>query len=234
MSMETTVRLLQEEPTLFQHMIDFVQDPSAWLSIISAAIAIVALFQTQSQIKLSNKQHLFDRRLTDYLIAKDIVDSYIKGFIWSQRDKKKFDAKEILFYLLTPEFFASVKNITDVVSSFKDRDIQNLFYTRLQELEKIGEEIVIVFDKENTEQLNAFFKAYCDAARSIQSYLEFQYLQENNISFSVPDDPLSKNPRAYVDKNRKDAIMWFDKLKTAYDTLEKSKVMDNLPQYLKL
>src|SRR5699024_4671763 len=140
-----------------QRVIDFIQDPSAWLSIISAVIAIVALFQTQSQIKLSNKQHLFDRRLTDYLIAKDIVDSYIKGFIWSQRDKKKFDAKEILFYLLTPEFFASVKNITDVVSSFKDRDIQNLFYTRLQELEKIGEEIVIVFDKENTEQLNAFF-----------------------------------------------------------------------------
>ena len=231
MSMEITVRLLQEEPTLFQHMIDFVQDPSAWLSIISAAIAIVALFQTQSQIKLSNKQQLFDRRLTDYLIAKDVINSQIKDYI---KNGESFDATKILFDMMTPEFFASVKNITDVLSSYSDKEIKNQFYTRLQELEKIGEEMVIIFGQKNTEPLKAFFKVYCDAARSIQSYLEFQYLQEHNISFSVPDDPLSKNPRAYVDKNREDAVMWFDKLKTAYDVLEKSKVMDNLPKYLKL
>ena len=231
MSMEITVRLLQEEPTLLQRVIDFIQDPSAWLSIISAVIAIVALFQTQSQIKLSNKQHLFDRRLTDYLIAKDVINSQIKDYI---KNGESFDATKILFDMMTPEFFASVKNITDVLSSYSDKEIKNQFYTRLQELEKIGEEMVIIFGQKNTEPLKAFFKVYCDAARSIQSYLEFQYLQEHNISFSVPDDPLSKNPRAYVDKNRKDAVMWFDKLKTAYDVLEKSKVMDNLPKYLKL
>lgn len=229
--MEITVRLLQEEPALFQRIIDFVQDPSAWLSIISAAIAIVALFQTQSQIKLSNKQHLFDRRLTDYLIAKDVINSQIKDYI---KNGESFDATKILFDMMTPEFFASVKNITDVLSSYSDKEIKNQFYTRLQELEKIGEEMVIIFGQKNTEPLKAFFKVYCDAARSIQSYLEFQYLQEHNISFSVPDDPLSKNPHAYVDKNREDAVMWFDKLKTAYDVLEKSKVMDNLPKYLKL
>ena len=229
--MEITVRLLQEEPALFQRIIDFVQDPSAWLSSISAAIAIVALFQTQSQIKLSNKQHLFDRRLTDYLIAKDVINSQIKDYI---KNGESFDATKILFDMMTPEFFASVKNITDVLSSYSDKEIKNQFYTRLQELEKIGEEMVIIFGQKNTEPLKAFFKVYCDAARSIQSYLEFQYLQEHNISFSVPDDPLSKNPHAYVDKNREDAVMWFDKLKTAYDVLEKSKVMDNLPKYLKL
>ena len=231
MSMEITVRLLQEEPTLLQRVIDFIQDPSAWLSIISAVIAIVALFQTQSQIKLSNKQHLFDRRLTDYLIAKDVINSQIKDYI---KNGESFDATKILFDMMTPEFFASVKNITDVPSSYSDKEIKNQFYTRLQELEKTGEEMVIIFGQKNTEPLKAFFKAYCDAARSIQSYLEFQYLQEHNISFSVPDDPLSKNPRAYIDKNREDAVMWFDKLKTAYDVLEKSKVMDNLPKYLKL
>lgn len=232
--MEITVRLLQEEPALFQRIIDFVQDPSAWLSIVSAIIAIVALFQTQSQIKLSNKQQLFDRRLTDYLIAKDVIDSYIKGFIWGQRDEEKFDAEKIVFYLMTPEFFASVKNITNVASCLRDNEIKNLFYTRLQELEKIGEEMSIIFDKKKIKPLNDFFKAYCGAARIIQTYLEFRYLQENNISFSVPDDPLSKDPCAYVDKNRTDAAMWFNKLKTAYATLEKSKVMDELPKYLKL
>lgn len=231
MSMEITVRLLQEEPTLLQSIIDFIQDPSAWLSIISAVIAVVALFQTQRQIKLSNKQQLFDRRLTDYLIANDIINSQIKNFL---KNEQIFDATQILFNMMTPEFFASVKNITDVVASYRDKEIINLFYTRLQELKKVGEEIVIIFDKENGKLIKEFFEAYSDTAGIVQTYLAFQYLQESNISFSVPDDPLSKNPRAYVDKKRKDAVVEFDKLKTTYETLEKSKVMDNLPKYLKL
>lgn len=228
MSMEITVRLLQEEPTLLQSIIDFIQDPSAWLSIISAVIAVVALFQTQRQIKLSNKQQLFDRRLTDYLIAKDVINSQIKGCI---KNGKGFDATRILFDMMTPSFFATVRNAP---FDIKDGMIRNSFYAKLQELENIGEEMVIIFDKENIEPLKIFFKAYCDAARAVHTYLEFCYLRDNNMLFSVPDDPLSKNVPAFVEKRKEDAIMWFDKLKTAYDTLEKSKVMDNLPKYLKL
>ena len=226
--MEITVRLLQEEPTLLQSIIDFIQDPSAWLSIISVVIAIMALFQTQRQIKLSNKQQLFDRRLTDYLIAKDVINSQIKDYI---KNGESFDATKILFDMMTPSFFVSIR---DAPFELTDNRIRNSFYAKLQELENIGEEMVIIFDKENIEPLKAFFKAYCDAAGSIHTYIDFCYLKDNNIPFSAPDEPLSKNVPAFVEKKKENAIMWFDKLKTAYETLEKSKVMDNLPKYLKL
>lgn len=37
------------------------------VSIVSVGIALVALFQTKRQIALSNKQQLFDRRLSCFL-----------------------------------------------------------------------------------------------------------------------------------------------------------------------
>ena len=46
------------------------------LSAIVALTAIFALFQTHRQIKLSNKQFLFNRRLDKYLLAKSLIELY--------------------------------------------------------------------------------------------------------------------------------------------------------------
>ena len=48
-------------------------DAYTWTSIITALAAIIALFQTSSQIRQSNKQHLFDRRLNNYMKIKDLI-----------------------------------------------------------------------------------------------------------------------------------------------------------------
>ena len=46
------------------------------LTIVTIIIATIALWQTQKQIKLGNKQHLFDRRLENYLLFKDLLSLY--------------------------------------------------------------------------------------------------------------------------------------------------------------
>ena len=46
------------------------------LSTVVAITAIFALFQTHKQIKISNKQFLFNRRLDKYLLAKSLIELY--------------------------------------------------------------------------------------------------------------------------------------------------------------
>ena len=55
-------------------MMDYIKDPDTWLSLLAVVISMIALWQTHRQIKLSNKQQLFDRRLSDYLIVKGLLD----------------------------------------------------------------------------------------------------------------------------------------------------------------
>ena len=45
-------------------------------TIVASIIAIIAIFQTGSQIRISNKHFLFERRLTCYNIFKGMYNLY--------------------------------------------------------------------------------------------------------------------------------------------------------------
>ena len=41
---------------------EFLKESSFWFSIITAVTAVIALLQTSKQIKVSNKQNLFEKK----------------------------------------------------------------------------------------------------------------------------------------------------------------------------
>lgn len=78
-------------------MCKYFTNPDTWISIIAVCLSIIALFQTQKQIKLSNKQQLFDRRLDKYLLFKDLrLEEFQKRAKESASETNLFDNIEKL------------------------------------------------------------------------------------------------------------------------------------------
>ena len=73
------------------------------LSIISIIIAVIAIIQTSYQAKLSNKQHLFDRRLKIYMIVNGLLELCKKEYmdLGKKKETKPLFAIEINFSFLT-------------------------------------------------------------------------------------------------------------------------------------
>ena len=61
---------------------------SVAFSVISAIIAVVALIQTQSQIKLSNKHQLFERRLNNFFAFYGLYELYKENKVILERTRK--------------------------------------------------------------------------------------------------------------------------------------------------
>lgn len=134
-------------------MWDYLKNPDTWLSIVSVAIAIIALFQSQRQIVLSNKQHLFDRRLEKYLLLYDLFHLYDENrFYLIARIDAPFDefqmaaaAPELAFRLLTEtQYLARLNQVMkakangDCFLEEKDFDF----------LDKSAEEIEVLWNNE--------------------------------------------------------------------------------------
>ena len=59
-----------------------LKDWNFWFSIITAITAIWALVLSFHQIKLSNKQNLFDRRLKVYMLVNGLISLCKDNYKW--------------------------------------------------------------------------------------------------------------------------------------------------------
>lgn len=59
-------------------------------TLVTAVVAIFAVIQTQQQIKLSNKQYLFDKRMEVYLVAMGLIELYRSNrSLFEEHDKNE-------------------------------------------------------------------------------------------------------------------------------------------------
>ena len=119
------------------------------LACVAIALSIKAIRQTNTQIELSNKHQLFDRRLDKYTIIKDIISGYANAqpLITS----KEFDVNDyreaILITLLNnPLLEDSIVAVEDPLE-LKNRKI---FYEKTYILKQLSEEISIIFEGEES------------------------------------------------------------------------------------
>lgn len=140
------------------------------LACVAIALSIKAIRQTNTQIELSNKHQLFDRRLDKYTIIKDIISGYANAqpLITS----KEFDVNDyreaILITLLNnPLLEDSIVAVEDPLE-LKNRKI---FYEKTYILKQLSEEISIIFEGEESNLLSEFIMQF----REFLEYLFFEH-----------------------------------------------------------
>ena len=162
-------------------------------SIMTAVIAIIALFQTHVQIKTSNKQFLFDKRLDKYLLAKGLLELY--------KDNEKLldynscpDDEAIIvdyqFINLTNNNY--LKDVTCIINESKNNDFKNAFLVKIEELKGLSTEIRFLFPNKNGQLLENFIMKYQNILMELYKY---QIILDLMMNDTIP----RKNKPTYIE-----------------------------------
>lgn len=128
------------------------------LSIITVGTALLALYQTQKQIRLSNKQNLFDSRVENYLIADGLIKLYEENSRLFSDKTKLTDAINYKFNLMTNNSF--LENIASVIDKPLDNPKHKEFLIKLEEIKSIALKTRLLFDIKSAENLGDFIDCY--------------------------------------------------------------------------
>lgn len=149
------------------------------VSLISIVIALFALYQTKQQITLSNKQQLFDRRLSCYT-------KFITIYTLFNESKIIINAKDAFVCLGEFEYSFLVncsylEEMIQAISKPLQQNEQNIFLKKIEELKNLALEISMVFDGEDGDILSNFVSTYTNLLMKLyQQRIMVNNLEEKN------------------------------------------------------
>lgn len=163
-------------------MLEYIKNPETWLTLIAVIISIIALWQTHQQIKLSNKQQLFDRKLSRYLEFNTIYHLYEANKIFLKDDGKLYHTNELIFSFLT-NCCELEEMMLAVLNPLQEKE-QKILLTKLEHLKNSAIEISMVFDSEIAIILEEFISVYADLLKAL--YQQQVYIKKNEEKLGMP------------------------------------------------
>lgn len=207
------------------------------LSAVSLIIALIAIFQTQKQIKLSNKQHLFDRRLEKYMVIKDLLSLFSKNREHVVDKKDLAQCLDLQFSWLTNVTYLS--DMTFAINDTLNSEKQNILLSKCEMLEKNSVEISVLWNDEIGKVFSSFIKTYKEMLFKmyqqqicIDSIRKFNEEQNGIIELMIDLDTFKE--RTIKNANN---ICLFEKIKeldSIYDKIIDEKLEQELIESLEL
>lgn len=206
------------------------------LSAIVALTAIFALFQTHKQIKLSNKQFLFNRRLDKYLLAKSLIELYKDNInLLDYKDNKDDEAIIVDFQFINLTNIEFLKDITCIIGDPKNNEYKTNFLIKIEELKKISTEIKFIFPNKESQCLSKFVFNYQNVLMELYKY---QVLLDDMINDNIPrkQKPSYKELQKVHGEltHRKRLYGAIDNLNNSYDELIENKTINKIENSIKL
>ena len=193
------------------------EDWNFWVSIITAIVAIIAIILSVYQIRLSNKQHLFDRRLKAYMRVCELYSLYQENAasLSEKWDEPRLEL-DLEFMWLTNSF--KMACYAEVIKKPLEEPFHQEFLKSLEELKCEAIEIEVIFNGKEAATVSQFIMAYADVLFSIYQYqfLLYKIEQEN----SKHPMTLEEAQEHFPEKEKREKVKSsFEKLKATYSEM---------------
>lgn len=148
-------------------------------AIVTAATAIIGIFMSWWQIRNSNKQSLFEKRLQIFLFADSLANLLRETpAVLNEKDDIEM-ANDFDFWLLTNN--AELSGITPVIRNIRDYDQRNAFLKELELFKAREQSAKFVFKDPMVDIVSSFIQVYCELLLSTYQY---QILLDNMLDSS--------------------------------------------------
>lgn len=207
----------------------FLDDWNFWLSIITVVVAVVALCQTKQQIRISNKQSLFDRRINNYVLVVELIQTYENYCKFSSSDKNGHPP--LLFHnelnLLTSTFF-----LFPMRAELAEPTQKSAYDTKAKfnELYIMAETVTLIFSDDEAKIAGEFVRNYRELLIKIFDYqnLDERLNRHHNVGAHCEGEEDIKNElTAEINVAR-------ENLRKSYEKTNENNVMEKLRNQIKL
>lgn len=198
-----------------EYILNFIKNNL--FAIITASIAIIALLQTHKQIKISNKQYLFDKRLSKYLLAKGLLELY-KGneSLLDYTDDHDNEAIIVDYQFINLTNNNYLKDVTCIINEPKNNEFKNNFLVKIEELKQLSDEVRFLFPNKSGLLLSNFIIKYQNVLMELYKYqIVLDLMKKNEI-------PRKNKPTYSELQNEYGELKHRHRLYDAIDDLEKS------------
>lgn len=210
-----------------------ISDWNFWLSIVTVAVALIALWQTHKQIKLSNKQQLFERRLNAFTIADGLYELCLENkivFVDIAQGKPNF-ANDLNFIWLTNNSF--MERQAHSIKHPLEAPYHADFLRKREELRNLAKEILFIFKGDEAKAYSGFVSAYEEVLFKMYQY-EIVLNQMRKLNEAQPQTIEELQGQVSEEEHRKELNNALAKLKQSYQRIDDKNDKDKLIRQIRL
>lgn len=183
-------------------MTDVLKNYGFLLSVITVLAAVIALFQSHKQVKISNRQALLDRRINKFLLFKDLLANYSNSITSLEESILSQDVEFPFIYLTN---CSSLEMIANVMKNPLSHEEKNLFPTKCEELEKSAIEVELIFKSSVSKYMAEFIIVYKKLLQAMhRQQIALNGLKDNNFDQKscMSLDIFQKKAHDWAEKNK--------------------------------
>lgn len=203
-------------------------------STVTALTAIFAISLTLYQIQLSNKQHLFDRRLKAYIIVSGLLNLYEENKFLLKRGKENMPeySANLKFMYLTNNLY--LERQTVAIKHPLESPYHQDFLKKCEEMKALATEIKFIFNANAATLYSDFVMCYQNLLlKTYQYQVVLNQIQEKNNR-----NPMTSEERQkmfpHEETQREELYLAMEQLAKAYAEIVNNKVDEKIQNQLVL